>query len=152
MKYYSILLILIIAISCNKEFNDRERLLGNWEMTEYKKDGVVIEGEDSFINTSINIFKGYSQLFATRNTHPCNETIPMGISYSEDEISFSKAVSCDTLNKIDPYFYQTQDSTRNGNYYSGTWNFEYRDKRMFVITNENQTRESTIRIVFEKIK
>ena len=152
MKYYSILLILIIAISCNKEFNDRERLLGNWEMTEYKKDGVVIEGEDSFINTSINIFKGYSQLFATRNTHPCNETIPMGISYSEDEISFSKAVSCDTMNTIDPYFYATPDSTRNGNYYSGTWNFEYRDKRMFVITNENQTRESTIRIVFEKIK
>jgi len=152
MKHYSILLILIIAISCNKEFNDRERLLGNWEMTEYKKDGVVIEGENSFTNTSINIWKGYSQLFATRNTHPCNETAPMGISYSENEISFSKAVSCDTINIIDPYFYETLDTNYNGFYYSGTWNFEYRDIRMFVLTNENQTREATIRIVFERKK
>ena len=152
MKYYSILLILIIAISCNKEFNDRERLLGDWEMTEYKKDGVVIEDEESFTSTSINIFKGYSQLFAWRNTNPCNESTPMGIDYSENELSFSKGVSCDTLNKIDPYFYQTPDTNYNGHYYSGTWNFEYRDIRMFILTNENQTREATIRIIFERKK
>lgn len=152
MKYYSILLILIIAISCNKEVNEYYRLVGDWEMTEYKKNGVIIEGVDSFTNTSFDIFTGYSQMFAWRNKNPCNKISPINISASEDEISFSEEDFCDTLNKIDPYFYETPDSTRNGNYYSGAWNFEYRGKRMFVLTNENQTREATIRIVFEKIK
>lgn len=155
MKYFSILLLLLIATACNKEVNEHKRMVGNWEMTEYKKNGVVIEGANTFINTSIDIWKPYAytfQLYAWRNKNPCNKISPIKISASEDEISFSEGDFCDTLNKIDPYFYETPDSTLSGNYYSGTWDLEYRGKRMFIITNENQTKEATIRIVFEKKK
>jgi hypothetical protein len=123
-------------------------------MTEYNMGGTVIDEEEAFTNISIQIEKFGTftdKVIAKRNKNPCNESFPrVGLSISENGMSFSEGTRCDTLNKIDPYFYKTTGTTNNGN--SGRWEFEYKNKRMFILTNKNQPKKSTIRIIFEKSK
>ena len=128
-------------------------------MTEYNLDGVVITEENKFTNTSMEIeqIRSYflGELSVFRNQNPCNYTFPVTIQLPEDAISFSpNSIPCGAPNKIDPYFYDIPPYTFDSVIYtkSGEWELEHLDKRIFIITNKNQVRKNTIRIVFEKTK
>lgn len=154
MKKVKFIFVLALA-SCIQPspFSKSQQLIGNWEMIEFELDEIVVDDENVFTNTTFAINRNTSQTsFSTLGSRksPCNHPFPLFFSHNEDFISFNTKSSCDTLNKIDPFFYKTQDTSYNG--ISGDWNFEYFNKRMFILNNENHSRKHNIRIIFEKTK
>ncbi|MEN8927616.1 MAG: hypothetical protein ABF242_03445 [Flavobacteriales bacterium] len=122
-------------------------------MTDYQKNGDLLGGEEQFISTAINIKEplyNVSDMLGYRNTDPCRASAPVFIDYVGTSLYFKESGTCDTLNRIDPFYYKSPGSPYSG--ISGRWDFEYKNKRMFILSNKNQTKEAEIRITFEKRK
>lgn len=151
-KLTTFLLSIIILLSCNKGVRDRNKFIGKWEMTEYNSDGIVIDEKEAFTSVTMEIkHQGYltstsSEVYRSEN--PCDHSYPIGVSFNETSINFGEFSVCDTLNKIDPYFYETTDTSNNG--LSGRWNIEYHNKRILILNNNGKAGKASVRILFEK--
>lgn len=151
MKKFIFLLFLVSCVG-ESPLSTKKKLEGNWDMVEYQVDGAIINEGEKFTNTAISFwYDGVSQSYGpwgSRNQNPCNQPFPVMASLSDNGIYFNVFTLCDTLNLIDPYYYETPDTANNG--ISGSWDFESFTNRRFIMHNTNYSRKKDIRVTFEK--